>query len=177
MASRKPAAAALAHQQGMSEKLARLKAKQPVRASYWVPLSEDTADELNEAEQSLSLARLRGEDTALAEKRLAKAQEAVKADSVELSFEAVPADVYQLLMRTHPPTDQEKEAQSSLGGLPLSDDFLYALAAVSCTEDITEDQLREVTAGWSFGEKQHMFSVVVGVNTSRRAFDLDALGK
>lgn len=177
MAARPKAAAAVAHEQGISEKLARLRAKKPVRASCWVPLSDDTAQEVNDAEQALGLARLRGEDLELLEARLRRAQEAAKADSVELIFEAVPDTLYEKLRLEHPPTEEEKKEAGPIVGQAISKDFLYALAAVSCTDDITEEELREVTADWSFGEKQHLFQVVLQANTSRRALDLDALGK
>lgn len=177
--ARPKAAAAVMHQQGMSEKLARLKAKQPVRASYWVPLSEDAAQELNDAEQALTLARIRDDDLELPAARVRKAQEAAKSDSVELVFEAAPRSLYEKLIREHPPTEIEKQQAKDAGAdAPgYGEDFLFALATVCCTEDITETELRELLDGWSFGELQHLFSVVIAVNTSRRALDLDALGK
>jgi hypothetical protein len=179
VAPRKTAAAAVAHEQGMSEKLARLKTKQPVRASFWVPLSEGSADELNAAEAALHLANLRNEDTALPERRLQKAQDAARADSVELIFEAAPRQVYEQLLRDHPASDVEKQQAKEAGAdVPaFGEDFLYALATVCSVEPVTEMELRDLTAGWSYGELQHLFTVVQGVNLSRRALDLDALGK
>jgi hypothetical protein len=177
--ARPKAAAAVVHQQGMSEKLARLRSKQPVRASYWVPLSESCAEELNDAEAALSMARFKNEGVELAEARVRKAQDTARADSVELVFEAAPRSLYEKLVRDHPPSEQEKQQAKDAGhdAPGYGEDFLFALATVCCTEDISETELRDLLDGWSFGELQHLFSVVIAVNTSRRALDLDALGK
>jgi hypothetical protein len=177
--ARPKAATAVAHEQGMSEKLARLKAKKPIRASYWVPLSEDCAEELAAAEAALTLAEYRNEDTALPKARVKRAQEAARADSVELVFEAAPRAVYEQLLMAHPPSEAEKQKAKDAGldAPAYGEDFLYALATVCSEEPLTEDELRDVTAEWSWGELQHLFQVVQQVNMSRRALDLDALGK
>jgi hypothetical protein len=173
------AVAAVAHEQGISEKLARLRAKKPMRASYWVPLTEGSAQELNDAENALRLAEMKGEDTALLQKRLERAQESARADSVELEFEAAPRAVYEELLLSHPPSDKEKARAKEAGVEPpaYGEDFLYSLATICSVEPVTEQELRELTADWSWGEMQHLFAVVVTVNSSRRALDLDSLGK
>jgi hypothetical protein len=173
------AVAAIAHEQGMSEKLARLKAKKPMRASYWVPLTEDSAQELNDAENALRLAEMKGEDTALLQKRLEKAREAARLDSVELLFEAAPRAVYEDLLLSHPQSDKVNARAKEAGVEPpaYSEDFLYSLATVCSVEPVTEQELRDLTADWSWGEMQHLFAVVITVNSSRRALDLDYLGK
>lgn len=155
-------------QSAREQLIARLRHKKPLTAVYRCALDPDVLAAHEAAVQVLAGAR---GDTAVkrAEKDLAAAKAALEECTVELHFEALPRDVFDRLLLTHEPAedDRRKGAQYDTKTFPP------ALIAACSTDGLTEADALGIyngtdetgaPNGWNGAESAAVFFTALGVN-------------
>ena len=169
-----------------------LKKKQPVTRRVAVYLSDDAVTAHVEAQAEYERARLlaqglassMGDDAAktLAEfvddavrperEAYEKAAAALEAETVWLTFKALGTKRYDEIVKTCPPTEEQKTEHRELTGADAPYDietFAPALLSASCVEpSMTEAQWRELLDEWNAAEVVAVFSAAIEVNTQPR---------
>lgn len=152
------------------------KRREPARATVTVCLSQEIIDELMRLDEELAEARRedRRHEGELSYTPRAKAiadkiveLEAQKADNeVEFVFQEIPRAKWNVLMRTHGPTkEQRREGITRFNPETFTP---VALAASAVSPPLTDEQAKELCAEWSEGEVQRLFAAVLSANMGER---------
>jgi hypothetical protein len=167
-------AAAVARDPHWSQKMARLRAREPIRATVTVVLEEDLKGEVARADMELTAARARAERdsgtdapteavTEL-EAKVAQLRARLEDNTIKLTFQGLPRDVYEALMADHPPTpDQEGK-----GEVWNTDTFPPALVAACSVDGMSLEDAQELMRGWNQSEAASLFQAASFVNTMSR---------
>jgi hypothetical protein len=173
-------------QQGQHDRaavLARLRAKNPVRAEYRVHLSDEPIRALRDARVELDRAEniLAGaandavldyarEQVAQAREHVEKARAEAEADSVLMVFHGISREAFNALVDAHPPS--EEDAKKGRDYDPAT--FPPALIAATCVDPgfDSPDEVLEVIGDWNMTERESLFTTAMSTCVLSRTADL-----
>lgn len=154
----------------------QIRSKKAITRRVLVPLDDDQAKRLEEANSGVERARLLGSPVEVqkAEEALEQTRdELVEQGALLFTFRGIGRPAYEALRLKHPPT----EKQQAEGARAWNDDTfpaaLCAAAAVDC--DLTEaDWLTEIfeSPDWGPGELVTIFNAALEANSDRRVVQL-----
>ncbi len=176
-------AEAQATEERWAEKMRRLRERPPAQRTLRVCDDEQVRREAVLADEALARARYvakshpEDEDVARRipelERANAKAQEALAASSVTLTFRALPRPVLEELIAAHPPTEEQAAEDAAFN----PDTFPAALVSASSVDGMSETEAEELLGSWPTAEANALWEAAWQVQQVNRADVVADVGK
>ena len=161
----------------MSLSVSKIRGKQPIERRLLIPMNDEHAEMLEEAQSLVSHASFGGDADALEKAKTdhASLQDRLVAEgSLMLIFRGIGRDAFRALQLDHPATETEKEESADIVWSPAT--FPAALCSASAIDsDLTpEEWLKDVfqSPSWGLGELNAVFNAAFEANSSRRVVEL-----
>lgn len=166
-----------------AEKMRRLRERPPAQRTLRVCDDEQVRREALLADEALARARYvaksRPEDEDVAqripdlEQANAKAQQALTATSVTLTFRALPRPVLEELIAAHPPTEEQAADDAAFN----PDTFPAALVSAASIDGMSETEAEELLGSWPTADANALWEAAWQVQQVNRADLVADLGK